>query len=376
MKPAEDVHELIKKLQVEPSADMDTRIHNHITRALEEWGESKGISWRDSKPNIGRLIMKSKIAQTAAAAVIIVACLTGLILWKGTGADVVLADVLAEIEQVTAYSYQMQSTVKEQQISTESVITVLISNEYGMKMVRNTIDPQSGKITPTLDTYLSHRLNSMTFVNHEENGMCLKLEYDDDKIRFYREECNDPRTIVRQFLSCNHASLGQSVMDGKTVEGFHSKDLAYNGGFYGLADTQGEPETVDVKIWVDVNTFLPVRSEETITMKNGRHIREVSYDFQWNVAVTADDFKPVVPEAYDTMEFVIPEGNEEAAIKGLSLFADLAGTYPTDLNKKRLDREAVRLLQFPLDPEAWKALTEQERNELPAGLITMQYRRT
>ncbi|MEA3225294.1 MAG: hypothetical protein U9Q07_05030, partial [Planctomycetota bacterium] len=157
----------------------------------------------------------------------------------------------------------------------------------------------------------------------------------------------------------------------KTVEEFHTKDLAYNGGFYGQADAQGDPETVDIKIWVDVNTFLPVRSEETITMKDGRHIREVSYDFQWNVAVTADDFKPVVPEAYDTVEFIIPEANEEAAIKGLSLFADLAGTYPTDLNKKRLDREAVRLLQFPLDPEAWKALTEQERNELTAKAATI-----
>jgi hypothetical protein len=97
MKPAENIHKLIKKLQVVPNVDMDKRVHDRITRALEGWESSKGISWRDSEPSIGRLIMKSKIAQTAAAAVIIIACLTGLILWKGTGADVALADVLTRI---------------------------------------------------------------------------------------------------------------------------------------------------------------------------------------------------------------------------------------------------------------------------------------
>ena len=96
MKPAQDVYGLIEKLRVEPSADMDKRVHDRITRALEKCEDSKGIYWRDSGPSIGRLIMKSKIVQTAAAAVIIVVCLTGLIFWKGTGSGIILADVLAD----------------------------------------------------------------------------------------------------------------------------------------------------------------------------------------------------------------------------------------------------------------------------------------
>ena len=320
--------------------------------------------------NIWRTIMKNPITKLAAAAVIIIACSTGIILWRSTASGIALADVLTRIEQVTGYMYQTRSTVTKQQTSTESIITVLISEEHGMKMVRNTVDPQSGEIEPDLETYLLHRPNSITFVSHKKR-MHFELNYDDDSLRFYREECNDPRIIIKQFLSCTHTSLGQSIIDGIAVEGFHTTDLAYKGGF-GQADFGGEPETVDVKIWVDVSTFLPVRSEENITMEDGRHIQEVSYDFRWNMVVNAYDFRPVVPDDYFTDEMVIPEYNEEAAIKGLRLFAGLAGTYPVNINKKILDREAPRVLHLPaLDSDSWKALTEDERRSKLSKLASI-----
>ncbi|MEA3226954.1 MAG: hypothetical protein U9Q07_13470, partial [Planctomycetota bacterium] len=205
MTSEETIEERLEKLAQAISPD-ETLVENVMSRI-----DTTPIARLSIGPsqNIWRTIMKSPIAKSAAAAVIVIACSGAWMLWKSTGSGIALADVLTRIEQVTAYSYQMQSTVKNRQISTESVITVLISKEYGMKMVRNTIDPQSGKIKPTLDTYLSHKPNSITYVNHE-GKMYLKLEYDDDKIRFYREECNDPRIIIKQFLGCNHTSLGQS----------------------------------------------------------------------------------------------------------------------------------------------------------------------
>ena len=369
MRPAENIEKLIKNINIDTNAGTDKAVLGDVIDAFEK---SKMTNSAITQPNIRRTIMKSPITKLTATAVIIIACLTGLFLWKNTGSGIALADVLIRIEQVTAYMYQMRSTLTRQQTSIESMITVLISEEHGLKMVINTVDPKSGEIEPARETYLSHRPNSITFVSHEQKAY-FKLKYEDDRPRFYREECNDPRTIIKQFLSCNHTSLGQSIINGITVEGFQTTDLSYKGGFFGQAEFEGgDPANVDVKIWVDVNTFLPVRSEEDIVTKDGRHIHEVSYDFRWNVVVNADDFRPVVPDDYSTDEMVLPEYNEEAAIKGLRLFASLAGTYPVNLNKKTLDRKAPRILHLPAaDSDSWKALPEDERSKKMSELASI-----
>jgi len=241
------------------------------------------------------------------------------------------------------------------------MITVLISEEHGLKEVINTVDPKDGKIKGGREWYLSPKAHSITFVNHEKKYW-FKVKYSDDENRFYPEELHDPRTLIKQFLSCKHTSLGQSIVDGFTVEGFQTTDISYQGGFYGQADWQGKPESVDVKIWVDVHTFLPVRSEESIKMKDGRYIHEVGYDFRWNVIVSADDFTPVVPNDYSTDQFIYPEFNEKSVIEGLRLYASLAMAYPEHMDKKALDKDVVRLLNLPTDDVSWNALPEDERN--------------
>ena len=72
MEPADNIHKLIKKLQVEPSTDMDRKVHSRITKALEKWEKTKTAA---TPPNIWRTIMKSKITKFSIAAVIIVAVL-------------------------------------------------------------------------------------------------------------------------------------------------------------------------------------------------------------------------------------------------------------------------------------------------------------
>ena len=61
---------------------------------------------------IRRIIMRSSISRAAAAAAIVIACLTGLFLLSSTGSGIALAEVLERIEQVTSYSCQMSATFK------------------------------------------------------------------------------------------------------------------------------------------------------------------------------------------------------------------------------------------------------------------------
>jgi len=368
MKPANNIYKLIKKLQVEPGADMDRRVHDRITRALEKWEITKRTYSADIKPSIGRIVMKSRITKFAAVAVIIIACSISLILWRSTGSGIALADVLTKIEQVTAYMYQMRSTITIQQIITDLKSTVLISQENGIKIITKTVDSNNNEINSG-DTYLLPKQNSIIFVVHEKK-MYVRLKFDGMKLEYYKEEYNDPRIVIKQILSCDHTSLGRSVIDGITVEGFQTTDSAYEGGFMGQADFEGKSEKVDVKLWVDVNTFLPVRSEENITMKDGRYIHEVSYNFQWNVAVNAEDFKPVIPEGYiSTGEITVPAFKEENAIKGLRIFISLAGEYPDNLDAVSLNKKARKLIGFNID--SLDELADDEKTKLTDELMSI-----
>jgi hypothetical protein len=262
----------------------------------------------------------------------------------------------------------MRSTITIQQTITDLKSAVLISKENGIKIVTKKIDSNNNEINSG-DTYLLPKLNSIIFVVHEKK-MYVRLKFDGMKLEYYKEEYNDPRIIIKQILGCDHSSLGQSVIDGITVEGFRTTDSAYEGGFMGQADFEGKSEMVDVKLWVDVNTFLPVRLEENITMKDGRQIHEVSHDFQWNVAVNADDLKPVIPEGYmSTGEIAVPAFKEENAIKGLKILTSLAGEYPDNLDAVSLNKKARKLIGFDID--SLDELPDDEKTRLTDKLMSI-----
>ncbi|MFB0554529.1 MAG: hypothetical protein ACETWQ_14590 [Phycisphaerae bacterium] len=365
MRPTKNIENLIKNAEMDTNVNTDEAVLGDVIEAFEK---SKVKKTSAIEQNIWRIIMKSKITKLAAAAVIIIACFTGLFFWKSTGSGIALADVLTRIEQVTGYMYQMRSTITRQQTSKDLISTVLISQDNGIKITTKRIDPNNGEIQHA-ETYLLPKLNSVIFVVHEDK-MYVRLKYDGMKLEFYKEEYNDPRIIIKQILSCDHTSLRQSVIDGITVEGFQTTDSDYEGGFMGQADFVGEYEKVDVKLWVDVNTFLPVRLEEDIVTKKGTRMHEVSYDFRWNVVVNADDFKPVIPEDYmSSGEIIIPAFNEENAINGLRLFTSLAGDYPDNLDTEILNKEARKLISF--DKDSFEDLADDEKTKLTSELISI-----
>ena len=131
--------------------------------------------------------------------------------------------------------------------------------------------------------------------------------------------------MVELILRCKYRSLGRSVVDGVEVEGFETTDPNYLSGMFGQAD---------VKMWVDVKTQLPVRSEQDV-QTDQMQMHMVSHSFQWDVTVSEADFEPVIPEDYTPLAggpIKMPAIDEEAAIKGLKLFAELTGRYPEKLD--------------------------------------------
>ena len=313
--------------------------------------------------NIWRIIMKSNVTKLTVAAMIIIVCSIGLIFWRSTSSGIALADVLTRIEQVAGYTYQLNIKSTNAQRTSTRITNILVSNEYGIKMIIVQADPNSQPKYNTGDEwYFLTQSNSIVILSHKEKTYD-RFIYDDVKLDFYKEQYNEPRAIIEQILSCEHKSLGQSIINGITVEGFNTTDLSYGGGFFGEASRSEENRKVDIKLWVDLKTFLPVRLEQDIVKRNGSQLHEISYDFRWNVIINQDEFVPEIPEDYRAPagDIIIKPFNEENTILGLKLFANTTGKYPESLEYKAFTAEYKKL--FPPDPNSYDNLSDEERTQ-------------
>jgi len=323
MNPADDIRKLFKKAELSIRPDADEQVFQDVLQARWKTKDSSTLTW-----SRWRMTMKSPIMKLAVAAVIAVAGIAGIVMWRGTGSGIVLANVLAQVQQATAYMYQMTMTISGkaptgQDMNQNMEGTVLIAQDYGMKMTMGMADPKGGTAAHT-ETYLLPQEKAMISLTPSIKQY-IRMELDDTLIEKTRQQNYDPGSMLKQILDCKYESLGRSVVDGVEVEGFQTTDPNYLAGMMGQ---------VDVKIWVDVKTQLPVRSEMDMQMGD-MQIHGVVHSFQWNYPVEADTFKPVIPADYTTPPggpIKMPAMNEEGAIAGLKLFADLTGRYPEKLD--------------------------------------------
>jgi hypothetical protein len=104
MRSAEEINQLIKKIHLKASADLDKRVRERISKAPAELEKKKSAH---IQPNIWRNIMKNRMIKLTAAAIVIIAILAGLPFLSNSSSGVVLADVLAKVEQARAFMYKM-----------------------------------------------------------------------------------------------------------------------------------------------------------------------------------------------------------------------------------------------------------------------------
>jgi len=359
VRPAENINELIKKLQLKASADLDRRVHEDISRALTE---PKKTESAPPEPNIWRIIMKSPITKLATAAVVIIACVIGLSFWRTTGSGIALADVLAHIEQVKAYRYQFFIGTGEdpnKPYSLERRGTHLISQENGRKITREQLDPNGG--WSTFEEVYRSPDNKTAIVICPKQKKYRRIEIDDHTAENMWKG-NDPLTFLKKIMACKYESMGRATIDGIEVEGFQTTDPNVS-----IIERSGENKVeVDVKMWVDVKTRLPVRFDYMgDKMKSTDHF--VMQDFQWDVSVDATDFKPVIPDDYTGTVVKFPaQINEETAIQGLKIWVELLGKYPeiiTPFDYVTVLRSALEKSETPAAmrlEEEIKGLTDDE----------------
>lgn len=269
-----------------------------------------------------------------AAAVIVIACVIGLSLWRTTGSGIALADVLARIEQVKSFRCKGSVTVnspiapdKPNQYEVRSIF--LLSREHGCKVNAEILDP-NGKWLPYVEEYTSDEKKSCVRLTHAEKKY-IREEINSEWFEApenQQEDTSDPGYLLKAIMACKYENLGRSIVDGVEVEGFRTTDPNCRSPVSG--SWWSNPQ-VDIKLWVSVKTYLPVRFEDfssSIDERGVRHSqRQVMYDIEWNVPVTAVEFyPPPVPDGYTVVDLPRVD-SEETAIQGLKRCLELFGNY-------------------------------------------------
>lgn len=313
----------------------DSRVKEDDIGALPESQKTKQAHTELSK---WATIMKGKTAKLAAAAVILIGVLILIRFFVGTNKSVVLAGVLEKVEQVRAYSYKMKMTFSErtnpEKPMTQKIEgTITISNEYGTKLEMHSIwetnkglsKPDRSKTTTKLRYVLPNQ--KLDVLIKPEQKKYRRTELDDDSLARMKEENDGPREMMRQILECEYTKTGRTVIDGIEVEGFETTDPKFAAG------KVQNFEDVRVKLWVDVDTWLPVLWETDTTINDQMSLHTVFYDFQWDIPVVASDFEPVIPDDYTPINtYELPSKFEEEAFEGLRFFVEIFGCYPEKID--------------------------------------------
>lgn len=351
---------LVQGARATAETDLEDRVMNRIIQEQDE--RLKSAEQATTGLRIRRLIMKSSILKIAAAAAIVLAVLTGWSIWSGTQSGVALADVLVKVQQVQAFMYKMTMHVKGSMRDTATMTTdmegsILIANDYGMRLDMDMTNSASG-VPVQQQMYLLPEKRTMMMVMPAMKKY-MRMEFDESMFEKMRKQNNDPRLLIKQVVECRYESLGKSVIDGVEVEGFRTTDPAYSGNVLG---------DVDVKIWVDMKTQLPVRMDMKIKATEQMEMEGTIYDFQWDVPVGAEEFNPILPADYTAGPgdgVKLPALTEETAVAGLKLCADLLGKYPENLNMMTLMQAAMEGFKESQTPEAQKLrqLMEQAKDD-------------
>ena len=311
-----------------------------------------------AKPSLLELIMRSRTTKLAAAAVIIIAVLLGLPFLPKSTSNITLAGVLERVEQARAFMYKMKIEMTGSMgqnmpaMDQNMEMTTIISNEFGMKMETTTVDPNTGEKTGQTTYIIPGEKIAVTLMPDKKKYM--QFEFGDDLFAKMKKQNNDPREMIKQMMACEYTELARSTIDGVEVDGFQTTDPTVIGGV---------GENVTLTLWVDAESWLPVRSEIDFDMGEKMKVHGVVSEFNWDLPVTAEDFNPVIPDDFEPMVtgMQMPKISEEGLIEGLRLFAEFSGRYPKKLSMVELAQETMAFMTNRDVPEKIKEKIPQAR---------------
>ncbi|MHC5059630.1 MAG: PDZ domain-containing protein [Planctomycetota bacterium] len=300
-------------------------------------------SRRIETPQIWRIIMKNRITKLAAAAVILVAVLIGINQFGGSldGASVALADVAKKIEQIKNSVFKKTTIWSSKDNSTNTIDSLVYYAEAGVRA----------------DIYDDKKISNQVYVNSSE-GIVVGMDHkrklfkktnmtDEDIEKF---SLMGPKDIVNLMLSKGkYERLGKKEINGILSEGFEINDKRAM-----LSMDKDIIENVFTRLWVDVNTNLPIRIELDTVLIDDLKANVVMYDPKWDVELESDFFEPKIPDGYITLEqrgFIGINLDNWPTLKVISgMAAEKAGVKDGDVVLK-VNGDRISHIKSPADAE-------------------------
>ena len=297
MSSAEKIKRLFAKSTITVSSEVDERIIHASLKALDESEKAKSIP---VGPDLRRINMKVKIMKFASAAAVIIVVLVGMHLLGGSpdGSNIAWAEVARNMENINSFTCRMTSWEKPARTSggtevpkgKEKSMRFWYSDEFGFKM-----EQYSDGETSLIVCMLRQSKEGLRIWPKDKRYVRQSLSDEEENIMSSQDM--DHREWVRRFMTADYKPLGQSVIDGVKVEGVEINKL-------GVIRTYSEGSQINdyaARLWVDVESLLPVRIEEEYTIGSIRS-GGGSDQFQWNAALTLADIEPNIPSDYTLVQ--------------------------------------------------------------------------
>jgi len=268
----------------------DQANRNVLNDLLERLADMKKEPPADTQPERWRTIMKNPKTRfgAMAAAAIVLAVAFGLSEFLGLGGKsaVIWAQVLEKTEQIPAVVFDM---------------TVEIAYSEGKKLVMPSRNYVAGDYGTRSDISMGGELSLIKYrlprkkVAYQirlDRKEYMRIELTDEQAAQGRDT-DDPRTWLRMILSGDYTKLGRATIHGVAAEGIECNrpDIVGQNGI--------------MRLWVDVETNLPVQIQVEMLGMEGGQMRQHKYvmgSFEWNAELDESVFEPNIPDDFTPRE--------------------------------------------------------------------------
>jgi hypothetical protein len=234
-----------------------------------------------------RTILKSPLTKFAAAVIFI----SIIILHQlgGSMEGVAWAKVVENVERIESFIFQHQislTNVADGIVIQESETTTYVSSVFGLRQDAYINDQVVGI------SYIPPAGTIVTQVMPVEKKY-RKVSTSEEYMKQIHNQV-DPKGMIREFMSFKYTELGRKIVDGVEAEGIEVNDPRFLNSVF---------ESAVGRLWVDVVTELPVRTEiKGISRGGSIETKIVAYDFNWDVQLEPGIFEPNVPDDYTLLE--------------------------------------------------------------------------
>ena len=315
---------------VRPSADLDAKVLAHVRKACKESSMAG-----QSKPNMWRKIMESKVTRYSAVAVVTLAVAFVLLGPFGTPGNggIVLADVQKKVGGIETMVLRGTRTF------TYPGEPDRIFEFDGIKYKFDIVKYHSTRYGVVEEGYAEGELIYRATLNiPEKQTLILFPKYKKylkfasmDALGKVMEDFGDPNGILSLLLAGDYKKLGRDKIDGIEVEAFEFQDTEPFEPFKELLPKAiFDIQTFRAIVWIGIKEQLPVRVKGDLTIGkclmslfHDLNLHEVDTFGQYNIELDEDIFDTNPPEGYTeiTLSDILPfiPTKVKAGITGLGL---------------------------------------------------------